>query len=159
MESLDDTDYAIIEIEESGTYPNNHDIMISIEINYSTKTRNYQKLQSYYAPVGRTYLVDQVDKTRRCDVTQFLDESLLDDYLEVTYSNAVESFVITHGLLLRVIENNKPIFNPLLKKDSFKLEMEILKYSSRNTESIEKVKQYHKNRLTEYMGRLDTFLV
>lgn len=159
MDSLDDTDYAIIEIEESGTYIDDHDLMITIEINYSNKTRNYQKLQSYYAPVGRTYLVDHLDKTRRCDITQFLDESLLDDYLEVTYANTVESFVITHGLLLRVLENNKKIFNPLLKKDTFKLEMEILKYSTRNAESIANVKQYHVDRLTDHMSRLDKFLV
>lgn len=159
MESLEDTDYAIIEIEESETYLDDHDLMISFEINYSNKTRNYQKLQSDYIPVGRTYLVDSVDKIRRCDITQFLDESLLDDYLEVTYTNSVESFVITHGLLLRVLENNEKIFNALLKREAFKLEMEIMKYSTRNAESIANVKKYHLNRLTDHMERLNKFLV
>lgn len=158
MKIDDDTDYAMIDIDDSSRYHDDKDIMIGIEINYSEKSRNYQKLHNGHSVYGRSYTVDCIDRIYRSDVTQFLDMSLMDDIICTEYS-LDESYIITHGLLLRILENNAKVFSKLYKKPVFQDDLKLLSFSSQNSRSIENVKQYHENRLKDCLGRLDRFLV
>lgn len=157
---LEDIDYVRLCIEKEDSENYILRIAISVEIRYSEKSSNYHKLLHGILPSEPDgFALFNFEYSHLDRIIEHLHEAYIDKSV-YSLEDLSDCYIISHSRLLTIIHKNYNHFKKrFLKHYELDKLIKTLNYTSQNNDSVENIRHYHEERLTDYIRRINQFMV